>query len=733
MSLRGLKWAPAVKSRLRQLPTTLLDLYDEVYSRSIVSHAEEEQSLTKDAFRLLLCMQIPLRTSDFMLALCSCEDAELSADDLVDLCSSFVVYDAALDVFRFAHLSVREFLETKDDYEPDKNHAVIAKLCLKYLSNSSVTQRTEYWDSKLATLVLDPEKDSPSSLVLVHKHPSKAAVSLWHMGGEMTSRTCVSCQKTLRSCPVFYFNTSDSRIVELCGDCVDKGEICEYEDGCPLATSLTYGKTNTVTTKQPYPEDGIAPGDTPNPTLSFIPFFLNGFHQYSCWYWPFHLSESMDHRFSTPLRTIFLDFMIGEQETASTSFVSWNNTILNSGRLDFRDSTWGYDLPADSKVRDGICLPADCIYMAAIWDFSDALELRLNNPEVVSNVSQREANPALHLASAYGSVNAAYILIEKGANAEERNHYGYTALGTAIESQQPETVRLLLERGSDVGMKQGDWYPLHQAVKKGDLAIIQLLLNHGATLERGDMLDDPTLSLAAIEGNEDAMKLLLASLPDTDSSTKLLWRTVTRIQKVMRTDGEAGLQKSLTTWPTSTIANQFLGTVLWSAVSRSQSACAQLLLARHADPNTIIAQTSAFEIAARRVLKGDSTQLPFVAMLLAHGANPNIGRAGRRLLLQAIDYDLLDHVRQLADAGAVIHGPPLARAVRNRNVRIVRFLLERGADAKEVSRLFFNGGLEPRGMFAGHDVRDSEEVAELLVAYGGESMQVEETCLRSEA
>lgn len=42
---------------------------------------------------------------------------ELSNDDLFDLYANFVVLDSEIDVFRFAHLSVWEFLETKGGYE----------------------------------------------------------------------------------------------------------------------------------------------------------------------------------------------------------------------------------------------------------------------------------------------------------------------------------------------------------------------------------------------------------------------------------------------------------------------------------------------------------------------------------------------------------------------------------------------------------------------------------------
>ena len=675
-----------------------------------------------------------------MLALCSCEDADLSAEDLIDLCSGFVVLDIALDIFRFAHLSVREFLETKDDYEPSKNHALIAKLCLKYLSTSTVTQSAMHWDNGHAGPGPGLQEDPPRSLVLVHKHPMKTPASWRWMGGMLSSFTCSNCGRRLSSpCTSYHLYVHEDISVGFCKECVEKGKICEHEDGCPLARTLTtYGTlmtplANTLTTYATIDssmrreesagfESEYCPAEDPYPTLSIAPIFLDGFHQYASLYWAFHLSKSMNHRLSTTLRDIAQAFMICEQQQPSAAFVSWSSTILTSAPLGYRDLTWGYDLCAPREVRDGISQPADCIFTAAIWGFRDILELRVNvDPETVSNVSQQDGFPVLHLASAYGNVNAAQMLLEQGAKLEARNTYGYSALGTAINHLQPETLSLLLEHGADIDTKQGDYYPLHQAVKRGHLAIIQLLVKYGATPERGGMLDDPALSLAARTGNEEAMNILLGSLKSTDSSILQLWRMVTRMQKVVRTEGEAGLIRSLSTWPTSTIANQYLGTVLWTAVERREEACARLLLARGADPNTIIENLSILEVVAWRSLKGEFEEQEFMEMLLNHGSNPNIGTAGRRLLLHAIGYDRIDLVRLYANAGADLDGETLIRAVENRNVEMVRFLLERGVDPKDVAGRFFAGKLGPRYMYAiEHTGQNSREIGELLREYGGE-------------
>ena len=75
-----------------------------------------ELQIADDALRLLLCLQEPLKSRDFIQTLKHCreEEPDLSSELLLDLCFNFVIQDCELDIFRFAHLSVQEFLEIKD-------------------------------------------------------------------------------------------------------------------------------------------------------------------------------------------------------------------------------------------------------------------------------------------------------------------------------------------------------------------------------------------------------------------------------------------------------------------------------------------------------------------------------------------------------------------------------------------------------------------------------------------
>ncbi len=117
-----------------------------------------------------MSLQTPLRHKDFIHALSFCADnrVTLSAEDLLDLYCNFVVLDTEIDVFRFAHLSVREYLEIKAGYDSESSHALAAQFCLKYLCTSKSSGPflipRDSWsdDSETGDLsALDLNSDSP--------------------------------------------------------------------------------------------------------------------------------------------------------------------------------------------------------------------------------------------------------------------------------------------------------------------------------------------------------------------------------------------------------------------------------------------------------------------------------------------------------------------------------------------------------------------------------------------
>ena len=131
--------ASLVEKRLGTLPQDLRKIYHETYTERFDEYQEEEAAIAQSALRWLICSQVPLNTETF-LALASSSAYQrptvaISRDDLLDLCFNFVVHDTGLNVFRFSHLSVREYLESTEYYQLGSCHAFAAEYCLKILTS----------------------------------------------------------------------------------------------------------------------------------------------------------------------------------------------------------------------------------------------------------------------------------------------------------------------------------------------------------------------------------------------------------------------------------------------------------------------------------------------------------------------------------------------------------------------------------------------------------------------
>ena len=122
-----------VRQRLGRMPPKLEQLYEELYQKALnESQGEVGRSIISNTLKWLLCAQRPMTTSEFCTAVVwkSVPAEELTKEKVLDLCHNFVVLDNSLDVFRFAHLSVREFLEKQAEFTATSCHLFAAEICL---------------------------------------------------------------------------------------------------------------------------------------------------------------------------------------------------------------------------------------------------------------------------------------------------------------------------------------------------------------------------------------------------------------------------------------------------------------------------------------------------------------------------------------------------------------------------------------------------------------------------
>ena len=111
-------------------------LYVQIYSQLTTYAGEASRVLIVNTLKWLLCAQTTLNASTFLRAV-SVKNGEPSPyatkEILLDLCHNLVVYDEGLDIFRFAHLSVREFLENRAEFSEASCNTVAAESCLLHM------------------------------------------------------------------------------------------------------------------------------------------------------------------------------------------------------------------------------------------------------------------------------------------------------------------------------------------------------------------------------------------------------------------------------------------------------------------------------------------------------------------------------------------------------------------------------------------------------------------------
>lgn len=100
--------------------------------------------------------------------------------------------------------------------------------------------------------------------------------------------------------------------------------------------------------------------------------------------------------------------------------------------------------------------------------------------------------------------------LERGADVNQTNIHGWTALHFASYNSHPEIVRLLLEFGANINQRSNWGYTaLHYASELGCLEIARLLLDWGVNVDQLDRDGCTALHYASYRGHLETVRLLL--------------------------------------------------------------------------------------------------------------------------------------------------------------------------------------------------------------------------------
>ena len=252
---------------------------------------------------------------------------------------------------------------------------------------------------------------------------------------------------------------------------------------------------------------------------------------------------------------------------------------------------------------------------------------------------------SLWRAAEYGDLGRLKMLLDAGHDINawcddpsEKKHK--SPLSFAVEGNEPNAVRLLLRRGANPNLQDGDGdrYPLHWASTFGDHdECAELLVQAGASLDARDAHGHTPLEYArgsadgTVHGFARFGSSLLGQPASRDRVVSVLERAAAAAFEAQarareaQAAGDSAPPANVVGW-TPELAKQRLGGSFWKAASKGDVKTLQDCLDRLAQPIDMprpaaVSRMSALSIAAFH------GKLEAAAFLLSRGADPNVAEA----------------------------------------------------------------------------------------------------------
>jgi ankyrin repeat protein len=345
---------------------------------------------------------------------------------------------------------------------------------------------------------------------------------------------------------------------------------------------------------------------------------------------------------------------------------------------------------------------------------------------LASLVTAAAARPAIIEAVRKGDKDALRALLQKGANVNETEADGATALHWASYRDDLQSADALLNAGAKVNAaNELGATALWAAAQNGSAGMVKRLLDAGANPNLALLSGETPLMVASRTGSVPVAELLIArganpNATATRKQTALMWAVGQKHPEVVKVllDRGANVHARSATWtdveavpphgylPYNRAFLHGNDTALMFASLVGDLVSAKLLVAAGADVN----DTDAWGVSAT-AMAAHSRHEELVEFLLEKGANASADEAGFSAIHPAIMHRSTRMVRALLEHGANPNAPlktwtperrtskdfsfypelvgatPLWLAARFTQPDLMRLLLQHGADPKVVFRV----------------------------------------------
>ena len=133
------------------------------------------------------------------------------------------------------------------------------------------------------------------------------------------------------------------------------------------------------------------------------------------------------------------------------------------------------------------------------------------------NQKEEDGKTALMRASYRGHKEVVELLIRNGADINQKDNNGVTALMWASYKGRKEVVDLLIQNGADVNQKDSDgWTALMKASRQGYKEVAEVLIQIGADVNQKNNDGETALMMASKRGHKEIVELLIQNGADVN-------------------------------------------------------------------------------------------------------------------------------------------------------------------------------------------------------------------------
>lgn len=506
-----------IRAELGKLPKTLNESYQVIYER-IMNAGETSQKIADSALKWLLCAKRRLSPSELIVAVAINRDGEyisLSERELLDICCNLLVLDEELNTFRFAHLSVREYLEDLKDFNNIEANTLVLQRCVDvYLfeqqdqCNLAMTQNstlksyaTSYWPFHCQSLGSNLEEK-------VKNHIKSFLIQ--------NSNLAPSFQKWLLDLREAYFSVlNEDSYLDHVVECFSSPPSLLFLTCCFGLTWLMHdlNQLENISWNQlnyfqsPALDLAIKWGN--EEILRFLlehtEVDVNIKNRYD--QTPLLLTAREGHE--AAVRVLL------ERDDVDVNFKSYNGqTPLSLAAEEGHEAVVRLLLERnDVDINSKEASNSTPLAQAAYHGHKGVVELLLEHDEVDVNLKNFIGTTPLTWAAKFGHEAVVKLLLKRDdVDVNSIDYSGRTPLGWAAMHGHEAVMRLLLER-NDLAVNRTDLHgqtPLARAAIYGHESMMRLLLNRGdIDVNSKDVFYCTPLAQAALHGHEAIVRLLL--------------------------------------------------------------------------------------------------------------------------------------------------------------------------------------------------------------------------------